>query len=199
MTTLADFDDYRPKSKSGLLRRVIIGFIATFSVLIALGLAFVGAFATLFSWGNDQTIKEIGPKETTEQVAGFLYYWHLSEPEIYHKEEYRKDGTLAVVSQLTRDIPGLHGIRGFSESGGWNGDGTDFYEAALSPRLVEQLKNKLNSSSFGHSKAFPPGGKYKPDWWPTEWPPDAVCYTDGYLSFIFSPGEGELWIYVIRS
>jgi len=202
MATFHDLDDFQPKptaAGTGKMRSVIIRSLIGMMAFVVICFGLLILWMILLFSGSDQTIKEVGEAETTERFANFLYSIKVCEPKIYHKKEYRKNGTLAAVIQLTRPIEGLRGIRGYTESGGWNGDGSDYYEVELSPELAAKLRATLPSSSFKPCAYFPTGGKYKPDWWPTQFPPGASCSEHQLVYLVLAPDGERAWLYVIRT
>lgn len=182
------------------IKRWLLGVVLGAATLLILGFALL---AWLSAALDGISSKNFGLEETTKEISSRLYYWKLCQPESYHKTEYRKDGTVASIIELTKPIDGLQGIRGFSEWGGWNGDGTDWYEASASAELIEAIKAKLGSQPFKRVDYFPTKNEYNrqhaPDWWPTKMPSGAECYENGPHYLILNPTTRRVWLHFWRS
>ncbi len=198
LSDFSDFDEVRINPIFNLVRLVRTLLVGLLVGLFVVFLSLAALWAVVFivvGWDSGQRTRSFGAAETKSAVSQILFSWKLREEEVYH--ETTQNGH--VITQNTRAIPGLQGIRGFTESSGWNGDGTDYYEAELSPELTNELKTKLARSTMKQVAYFPGGEKYAPDWWPKQLPPGAVCYEHNYVYLILSPNSRKVWIFIFRS
>lgn len=92
----------------------------------------------------------------------------------------------------------MTGINGFSESSGFHGDGTDWYEIELSPDLVAELRAGLaQSTAVTKSRHFPKEDS-APPWWPKTWPADAQCYEKDFRYLVLPDTGTRAWFLRIR-
>ena len=92
----------------------------------------------------------------------------------------------------------ITGLRGSSESGGFHGDGIDWFEFEMTPDLANDLRTRLteiHSDQVTRNPTGPTGDKNEPNWWPTRWPADAICYAhkDSLAQLILTPNGTRGW------
>ncbi|MBA4147118.1 MAG: hypothetical protein H0X66_03315 [Verrucomicrobia bacterium] len=100
----------------------------------------------------------------------------------------------------SRLVAGIIEARGVSESGGFHGDGMDWYEAKLSPELTLELKQVLErEASREQPSEFPLGNA--PDWFPRTFPSGTLFYKGGKrLEWLaLPPGEDRIWVVRMRT
>jgi hypothetical protein len=95
----------------------------------------------------------------------------------------------------------IQGIRGFTESDGFHGDGCDWYEFTLSTDLADQLRamvGRLDHIKVVKESEFPGTGSSAPDWWPRHWSTDIKIYNwyNDYL--ILSDIDTKAWFLGMR-
>jgi hypothetical protein len=94
----------------------------------------------------------------------------------------------------------IHGVRGFSESDNFHGDGTDWYEVELSPETATELRATLSRSpAFKKTKPMWYLGDKAPSWWPTGWPADAQCYAKDLMFFVLPDTGTRAWFKRVRT
>ena len=95
----------------------------------------------------------------------------------------------------------IHGVRGFTESDGFHGDGTDWYEVNLSPELAAELRSALSRSpDFKKSKPmYYLNDDESPSWWPTRWPADAQWYEKNLMYLILPDSGTRAWLRQVRT
>jgi hypothetical protein len=94
----------------------------------------------------------------------------------------------------------IQGIRGFTESDGFHGDGFDWYEFTLSADLADKLRTAV--SRLDHVKIVTeldlPLIESVPDWWPRHWPADVKIY-HRYSDCLILPDTGtKAWYLGVR-
>jgi hypothetical protein len=182
--------DYRPHpSRPGASRRRII---AVALVLLVFGLLlFRPLLRLLIGFAPQGTSKSVAPADATDSVAASLMSWGAfgSVPD-------RDPGYTNLRSSIAARMTG---INGFTESDGFHGDGTDWYELELEADLAAELR-----ASFAHldgvtkSQDFPRDNS-APPWWPTTWPVNAQCYQKD-LEYLVLPDTGSrAWFLRIRT
>jgi len=98
-------------------------------------------------------------------------------------------------------ISKIHGVRGFSESDDFHGDGTDWYEVELSPETATELRATL-SRSPAFEKTRPMWYLHypkAPSWWPTNWPANAQCYEKDLMFFVLPDTGTRAWLKRVRT
>jgi hypothetical protein len=161
-------------------------------LLVGLGvLLFRPLLGLLMGFALSGTSKSVAPADATQSVAVSLMHW----------------GVLGTVPDRDPDYTNLKnsiarrmtGIKGFTESDGVHGDGTDWYEVELSTDLAAELRSALaQSTAVTKSKNFPRENS-APSWWPKTWPADAQCYEKD-LEYLVLPDSGtRAWFLRIRT
>jgi hypothetical protein len=137
------------------------------------------------------TSKAVPPAEATQCVAECLMRW----------------GVLGAVSPRDPDYTDLKdsiarrmtGIKGYTESDGVHGDGTDWYEIELSPDLAADLRSAMAQSSVVKKSKYFPRENSAPSWWPKTWPRDAQCYEKDLQYFVLPDNGTRAWFLRIRT
>jgi hypothetical protein len=175
--------DSRPKLP-GPLFRWFRGLFVALLVLAGLGALGIGLFAISFEQGLETRTKTVAPAEVASHLATILMHWQAFGAASPERTDYSK--TLKSVERQ------MKGLRGFSASGGFHGDGTDWYEVELAPDLAAELRAGLpRSTTVKPASTLPRREKLAPPWWPVEWPADAVWYTHAEdISYLILPRSG---------
>ena len=95
----------------------------------------------------------------------------------------------------------IGGLRGFTESDDFHGDGTDWYEFELSPKTAAELRGTLSRSpAFKKTKPMWYLNTDKaPSWWPKTWPADAQCYEKDLMYFVLPDTGTRAWLKRVRT
>jgi hypothetical protein len=135
----------------------------------------------------------VAPSEISEYLASWLMEWGLLGPEPRGEPEY----TTMLLSVSNR----IHAIRGYMESSGIHGDGTDWYEVELSPGIADQLRPSLKgASAFKKTRTVQfPCQEAAPSWWPTQWPRDVRLYEKQSSYFVLPESGTRAWYMRFRS
>lgn len=161
-------------------------------VLVGLGvLLFRPLLGLLMTFALSGTSKTVAPADATQSVAVSLMHW----------------GVLGTVPDRDPDYTNLKnsiarrmtGINGFTESDGFHGDGTDWYEVALSPDLAAELRAALAQSSVVKKSTHFPRENSAPSWWPKTWPADARCYEKDSQYLVLPDRGTRAWFLRIRT
>ena len=184
--------DYQPR-RSGPRRSrfpvaavvllVLVGLAGVFFRPL-LGLLMIAAMAVGSS-------KSVPPSDASRSVAVTLMRWGTFGTVPERATEYTNLQN-SIASRMT-------GLNGYTESDGFHGDGTDWYEIELSPDLAAELRVALAQSSVvKKSKSFPRENS-APRWWPKTWPADAQCYGKD-LEYLVLPDSGtRAWFMRMRT
>ena len=188
---LSDFPAKPARPRRRWLRRLLVGLGMVLLAAAILAGSVAGLVVMVF-WDSGPTIRTIDGPASAQQVAHLLVFWELFGPPVNRQPEY---------SSIRRALADrMRGVRGASESGGWNGDGSDWYEVDLAPDLAAEIRTKLaQSSRIKQATYFPDRNPYTPDWWPTGWPPGAICYEHQLVYLILTPDGTTVWVKVIRT
>lgn len=143
--------------------------------------------AGLISKGTSKALTEF---EVSERVAVELMSWGILGPIPQLDPEY---------TQMEKSvIRKIHGVRGFSESDDFHGDGTDWYEVDLTPEIATELR-----AAFKQSPAFkntrPVFFNNAPSWWPAHLPADAQIYNKDLEYFVLPDSGTRAWFMRIRT
>jgi hypothetical protein len=92
----------------------------------------------------------------------------------------------------------MKAVNGYTESSGFHGDGTDWYELELSPDFAAELRSAVAQSATLKSTGFPQESSAS-GWWPTTWPADAQCYEKDLEYFVLSDSGTRAWFLRIRT
>jgi len=93
----------------------------------------------------------------------------------------------------------IQGVKGFTESDNYHGEGTDWYEVVLAPDVATELRDGLARSGTVKPSAEFPQRTTAPPWWPIHWPADARCYEEE-LEFLVIPDSGtRAWFMRVRT
>lgn len=140
--------------------------------------------------GSSRTLSEA---EVSRRVAVELMSWGAFGPLPQVDPEYTKMED-SVVSKI-------HGVRGFSESDGFHGDGTDWYEVELSPGAATELRDTLSRSpAFRKTKPMWYLHEDKaPSWWPADWPTNAQCYEKDAMFLVLPDTGTRAWFKRVRT
>src|SRR5438093_13020789 len=97
-------------------------------------------------------------------------------------------------SNLLNSIAGqLHSVHAFTESDGFHGDGTDWYELDLSANLAEKLRRFCKDTPTSKTRMNIPGLNSAPSWWPKQWPADCEHY-ERHSENLMLPATGmRIW------
>lgn len=135
--------------------------------------------------------RTVGPDESSRALALCLMRWELFGPVPTKDPDYT-----TLETSLIRKI---QGIRGFTESDGFHGDGTDWYELELSPSFANDLRATLGKSTTVNKSNDSPYAPKAPSWWPTKWPADVKCYSLD-LQYLVLPDTGtRAWYMQVRT
>jgi hypothetical protein len=91
------------------------------------------------------------------------------------------------------------GIRGHSISGGFHGDGDDWYEFRLDAGVSEQLLSQLPSSEGKPPAVGPPSSGSPPAWWPSVWPEGTKFFRQQSGELAIDADGLRGWYHRIRS
>jgi len=97
----------------------------------------------------------------------------------------------------------VRGIRGYTESSS-RGDGSDWFEAELTPDLVAEVRSRLDASIIGpdrrvlNGRDAPHDTTATPRWWPDHWPAGTVTYWRGHSMLILPPTGTRAWLIDFR-
>lgn len=93
----------------------------------------------------------------------------------------------------------IRGIRGFTRSDGFLGDGEDWYEFELSSDLAKELREGLNRSQVVMLSQGHPSLNIAPNWWPKEWPINTKIYNHSW-GYLILPEKGtKAWFLYMRA
>lgn len=135
--------------------------------------------------------RTVGPDESSRSLALCVMRWELVGPVPTKDPDY--------TTLETSVIRKIQGIRGFTESDGFHGDGTDWYELELSPNFANDLRAALSQSTTVKTTTSFPSDSSAPSWWPTTWPRGAKCYTKD-LEYLVLPDTGtRAWYMRVRT
>jgi len=142
---------------------------------------------------DEEVGKALTESEVSRSVAVTLISWGILGPIPQVDPEYTR------MQQSV--INKIHGVRGFTESDDFHGDGTDWYEVELSPELATELRSNLSRSpNFKKSKPiYYLNSKESPPWWPTHWPADAQVYEKDLGYFVLPDSGIRAWFIQIRT
>jgi hypothetical protein len=186
--------DYQPPSGTPRFPR----FRKILKVLIILPL-YLGAAVLLFGLllgllmmlAFHGTSKSIPPPDVAHTVAESLMGWGVCGAVPDRDPEH--------VKLENSIVQRIKGIQGYTESDGFHGDGTDWYEVDLSPALAAELRTRLGqSSAIKKSKRFPRENA-EPSWWPKTWPANAQCYEKGLQYFVLPDTGTRAWFMQMRT
>jgi len=137
--------------------------------------------------------KTLTEPEVSRRVAVTLISWRILGPIPRVDPEYTR--------MQKSVINKIQGVRGFTKSDDFHGDGTDWYEVELSPELAAELRSNLSRSS-GFKKNKPAhylNNDESPSWWPTQWPADAEVYEKDFGYFVLPDSGTRAWFMQIRT
>jgi len=142
---------------------------------------------------NEGSSKVLTDSEISSRVAGEIMLSGILGPLPKVDTEFSRMKN-SLVSKI-------HGVRGFTKSDGFHGDGTDWYEVDLSPELAAKLRSALGRSpDFKRSKPMDYlNNDESPSWWPTRWPADAQCYEKNSMYLILPDSGTRGWFMQIRT
>jgi hypothetical protein len=137
--------------------------------------------------------KALAESEVSRDVSTTLISWGILGPIPQVDPEYTRMEK-SVINKI-------HGVRGFTVSDDFHGDGMNWYEVELSPELATELRSNL-SRSPDVKKSKPMyylNSKESPSWWPTQWPADAECYEKDLGYFILPDNGTHAWCMRVRT
>jgi hypothetical protein len=143
------------------------------------------------------TSKTLSPTDAGRAVAMTLMDWHvLGEFDTSNRFGYSDYYT--ALDSLVRDVKG---VNGFTESDGFHGDGTDWYEVELAPDLAINLRDALHKDPQVTTGNSGSGGVWDkaPSWWPKHWRADSKCYQRGLEYFILPATGTRAWLMRVRT
>ena len=166
--------------------------LAVVALLIGLGvLLFRPLLGLLLAFALSGTSKPVAPAEAARSVAVSLMRWGVFGAVPDRDPDYTN-----LKNSISRRITGLNG---FTESDGFHGDGTDWYEVELSPDLATELRSALARSPTVMKGEFPQKWDSAPSWWPKSWPSDAQCYR-WHFEYLVLPDSGtRAWFLRVRT
>ena len=136
------------------------------------------------------TSKVLTEAEVSRAVAVELMGWGILGPIPQLDPEYTRMEDSVVHK--------IQGVRGFTESDDFHGDGTDWYEVELSPELATELRAAFNRSpAFKNTR--PVFFNKAPAWWPAKWPADAQIYEKELEYFVLPVIGTRAWFMRIRT
>jgi hypothetical protein len=135
--------------------------------------------------GSSEVLSEA---EVSREIAVQLMDWGAFGPVPVTAPEY--------VEMEASVISRIHGLRGFSESDDFQGDGTDWYEIEFSPDTAAELRSALNRlpALKKTKRKLPQGDEKPPSWWPKTWPADAQCYEKDLIFFVLPDTGTHAWL-----
>jgi hypothetical protein len=188
MTAPIDYQSPSSGRRPSRIPTVLIVLVA----LVGLGvLLFRPLLGLLMAFALSGTSKSVPPADATRSVAVSLMHWG-----VFGTVPDRDPAYTNLENSIAR---GMTGINGFTESDGFHGDGTDWYEVDLSPDLAAELRTKLAQSPTVKKSNRHPYENTAPSWWPKTWPADSQCYESG-LQYLVLPDTGtRAWFLRIRT
>jgi hypothetical protein len=171
---MTHFNESKMASDRGMLRRFLIP-VVVFFLAAGAGLLIFPVVRWLHLMHELQgTSKAVSPAEASASVGRSLMSWGVT-------------------------VGSMRAINGFTESDGFHGDGTDWYELELGAYSADDLRLALGATAgITQSKQFPREST-APPWWPTHWPSDAQCYRRN-LEYLILPDTGtKAWFMRMRT
>jgi hypothetical protein len=137
--------------------------------------------------GTSKVLKEA---EVSRAVAVELMVWGILGPIPQVDPEYTR--------MEESVIQKIHGVRGYSESDDFHGDGTDWYEVDLSPEMAATLRTNLSQlPTFKNTR--PIFFNNAPSWWPAQWPAGTQIYEKDLKYFVLPDSGTRAWFMRIRT
>jgi hypothetical protein len=188
MTAPLDYQSPSNRRQSSRFPTALVVLLA----LLGLGvLLFRPLMILLMAIAFHGTSKSVPPADASRSVAVSLMHWGVFGAVPRGDPDYT-NRVNSIAGRMT-------GINGYTESDGFHGDGTDWYELELAPDLADELRSSLaESTTVKKGKDFSRESS-APSWWPQAWPADAQCYEKD-LEYLVLPDTGtRAWFMRVRT
>ncbi len=173
--------------RGGIMKNILIGLLVAAVILMLAPLVLSLAMALLLHGSS----KSLPPAEVSRSVATQLIHWGT-----FGKEPGDPRAQRTFRAPITQ---GIRGIQGYSTSDGFHGDGSDWYEAELSPDLMTQLRAWLAQNTTLEKRGAAHTDGEAPSWWPETWPAGTQTYYETWAHFTVPPTGTHVWFVRIRS
>ena len=175
-------------SRPSRVLRVIFAVVLVFGITYLLTPRLLGLIMAFALRGSSSSV---APADATRSVTVSLMHWGLLGTVPDNDPGY---------TNFVRTAAGrMTGINGFTESDGFHGDGTDWYEVELSPDFAAELRSALaQSTTIKKSRRFPDEHS-APSWWPKTWPADAQCYDKDSEHLVLPDSGTRAWFMRMRT
>ncbi len=189
MPLVIEDNSKRAKTRQPTWEAVVVVVV----VVVFLGILLIGPTARLLlgivTSGHSAALP---PAKVENSVAACLIRWGVfgAEPVDAKSQSRFWD---SIRSRIT-------GINGFSESDGFHGDGTDWYELELTPELADELRSGLKvTTTVQQTSGVASNMGTAPAWWPKTFPADTRFYT-WELQYLVLPDTGtKAWFMRVRT
>ena len=183
-----DDDFATPTSQTSMVIRWAISGCLT---VVMLGLIVVAFLGFQVEQSLQSHAREIPPRDVERMVAFFLISRGIFGPNDPSQPGY--------ADQQTALEWRIRAVQGTSESSGFNGDGTSWYEVDLAPDLADELRRKFaRSPTTREAVSGADIERATPNWWPRTWPPGSIVSRVDFVSFTQPPTGTRFWVRFVR-